>query len=198
MGYEYDVFLSYTRRGGGDVWVREHFHRALKEWLGNEMADEPRIFVDWSQKTGVSWPDNLERALLRSKVMIAVLSPPYFRSEWCLAEWESMLDRHRTLGYTTLDHPQGLVLPVSYADGLHYPPEAQAVQQHNFKAWNKPLPYETYSRSTEYEHFYAAVQKLAAEVAERIDDVPPWDPTWKVVRPAPNPASVPPGPLPRL
>ncbi|GAB2831044.1 hypothetical protein [Lentzea nigeriaca] len=32
MGYEYDVFLSYTRQGGGDVWVREHFYRALREW----------------------------------------------------------------------------------------------------------------------------------------------------------------------
>jgi len=198
VGYEYDVFLSYTRRGGGDVWVRDHFYRALREWLGNEMAAEPRIFVDWNQETGVAWPDNLERALLRSKVMVAVFSPPYFRSEWCVAEWESMLERHRTLGYGTADHPRHLVLPVRYADGRHYPPEAQAVQQRDFTPWNKPLPYETYSRSKDYEYFYAAVQQLAGEVAERVEDAPPWDPSWKVVRPALDPRSLPPGPLPRL
>lgn len=198
MGYEYDVFLSYTRRGGGDVWVREHFHRALKEWLGNEMADEPRIFVDWNQDPGLSWPDNLERALLRSKVMVAVFSPPYFRSEWCRAEWESMLARHEALGYGTADHPRHLVLPVRFADGQHYPPEARAWQQRDFTPWNKPLPYETYSRSKDYEHFYAAVQQLAVDVAKRIEEAPPWDPAWKAVRPELDPKSLPPGPLPRL
>jgi hypothetical protein len=198
VGYEYDVFLSYTRSGGGEVWVRDHFYRALCQWLGNETADEPRIFVDWNQQTGVSWPDNLERALLRSKVMVAVFSPPYFRSEWCLAEWESMLERHRTLGYGTADHPRHLVLPVRYADGKHYPPEAQAAQQRDFTPWNKPLPYEIYSRSRDYVEFYTAVQKFAEEVAERIAGAPPWDPTWKVVRPSVDPRTRPPGPLPRL
>ncbi|HEX7306280.1 toll/interleukin-1 receptor domain-containing protein [Lentzea sp.] len=198
MGYEYDVFLSYTRRGGGDVWVREHFHRALKEWLGNEMDKDPEIFVDWTQETGVAWPPNLERALLRSRVMVAVFSPPYFRSPWCRAEWESMLERHKTLGYGSADHPRQLVLPVRYADGQHYPPEAQATQQADFTSWNKPLAYEVYSRSANYEHFLAAVQELAKEIAERIEYAPPWDPEWKVVRPALDPATLPPGPLPRL
>lgn len=198
MGYEYDVFLSYTRCGGGGLWVKELFHRALKEWLANEMAEEPRIFVDWEQETGVSWPDNLERALLRSKVMVAVLSPPYFRSRWCRAEWESMLERHRVLGYGTKDHPRHLVLPVRFADGRHYPESAQAAQQRDFTPWNTPLPYEVYSRSPQYLDFYAAVQRLAEEVAKRVEDAPPWDPAWQVVRPPIDPATVPPGPLPRL
>ena len=197
MGYEWDVFLSYTRSGGGDVWVREHFYRALREWLGNEMADEPRIFVDWDQNGGTSWPESLERALLRSKVMVAVLSPPYFRSAWCLAEWESMWARHRALGYGTSDHPRHLVIGVRFADGQHFPPEAQATLLRDFTPWNKPLPYEVYSRSAQYEHFYTAVQQLAKEVAERIEEVPPWSPEWRVVRPPLKPG-LPPGPLPRL
>ncbi|NGY60962.1 toll/interleukin-1 receptor domain-containing protein [Lentzea sp. NEAU-D13] len=198
MGYEYDVFLSYTRRGGGEMWVREHFHRALKDWLGNEMGFDPRIFVDWGQETGVAWPENLERALLRSKVMVAVFSPPYFRSPWCRAEWESMLERHRVLGYGTADQPRQLVLPVRYADGRHYPPEAHATQQRDFTSWNLPLAYEVYSRSANYEHFLTAVQELAKEVAERIEEAPPWDPAWQVVRPPLDLTTVPPGPLPRL
>jgi hypothetical protein len=198
VGYEYDVFLSYTRRGGGDVWVREHFYRALKEWLGNEMAVEPRIFVDWNQNTGVAWPVNLERALLRSKVMVAILSPPYFRSSWCQAEWASMAERHRMLGYGTAGDPRLLVHGVRYADGKHYPADAQSVLCRDFTRWNKPLPYDVYSRTTDYVDFYTAVQGLAKEVAERVEDVPAWDPAWRVVRPPPDPGAPPPGPLPRL
>ncbi|MGX7825770.1 TIR domain-containing protein [Actinokineospora sp. 24-640] len=197
MGYEYDVFISYTRKAGAGTWVKENFYPALKDSLDNEMGREPTLHVDWEQETGVSWPPNLERSLLRSRVMVAVLSPPYFRSSWCLAEWASMDARNQALGLGTSNNPKNLIHGVRYADGRHFPPEAACVMMRDFTAWNVPLHYDAFSRTPAYVDFYAAVQVLARDIAARIDDVPPWDSAWPPLRPDP-PAELPTGTLPRL
>ena len=196
MGYEYDVFVSYTRRAGAGRWVKENFFPALRESLDNEMPREPAFYVDWEQETGVSWPESLEHALLRSRVMVAVLSPPYFRSPWCAAEWASMCARNQVLGLASPHNPQNLIHGVRYADGDHFPPEASALQLRDFSSWTVPICYDAYSRTPDYPRFYAEVQRLARDIAARIDDVPPWDATWPRLRPAP-PAK-PAGQFPRL
>src|SRR5271157_4467432 len=98
MPYMHDIFLSYTNRDPVGPWVRNHFHRLLKSWLSNYWGQEPEIFIDRDLETGVRWPDALREHLLHSKLVVAVLSPPYFRSRWCLAEWQSMLNRQENLG----------------------------------------------------------------------------------------------------
>lgn len=181
MAYQYDVFLSYTRRASAGEWVERHFYPLLRDALENSMPREVRIFVDWRQETGISWPDNLAQALSTSRVMVAVLSPPYFRSPWCLAEWVSMCERHRVLGLALESDPTALIHPVVFADGDYFPREAKALQYRDFRPWSYPS--EVFKNSPLYLDFYSAVQQFAETLALGIEAVPDWRPGWPVIRP---------------
>jgi hypothetical protein len=57
MTYQYDIFLSYSRRDPVLSWVRDHFKPLLEQWLAQSMPADPSIFRDEdSIETGASWP----------------------------------------------------------------------------------------------------------------------------------------------
>ena len=182
MTYEYDVFLSYTRSGGAGEWVRNHFFDTLHDCLNNAMPREPRIFVDWAQETGIVWPDNLAHSLNRSRVMVAILSPPYFRSTWCLAEWSTMWQRQRSLGLGTGANPRSLIHCVQYADGDHYSEEARTLTLHDFRPWN--IPRAVFAESVAYVNFFTEVRRFAESLAPQLERVPPHQEGWPILRPS--------------
>jgi hypothetical protein len=124
LSYRYDVFLSYRRSWPGNAgrWVRNHFHRLLVDCLSDQLDWEPKVFFDLEAETGSHWPSMLEDALLHSKMLVGVWSPPYFRSAWCLAEWKTMLAREQIVAPA---RPAGLVYPVVFSDKDNFPPAAQ-------------------------------------------------------------------------
>lgn len=184
MSYEYDVFLSYPRQGNSGDWVRNHFHSELRGCLDQELVDSPRIYYDQQQAVGVNWPQNLRRALLRSKVLVAVWSPPYFRSEWCLAEWQSMRAREAHLGMGEAERPQGLVFPVVFWDGENFPAEARATTWHDMSRFSLPSP--EFVRTTEYVEFQRRMQEVATAIAQLLSMAPPWQDGWPIHMPQPQ------------
>lgn len=120
-GYRFDVFLSYRRSGPGNAgaWVRDHFHEMLKDCLADELGSS-EVFLDLEAETGVRWPSLLRDVLARSKVLVAVWSPPYFQSPWCLAEWRTMEARERALAGRTR-----LVYPLRYSGGDNFSEDAR-------------------------------------------------------------------------
>ena len=116
-GYQFDVFVSYRRSGPGNAatWVRNYFHRMLEDCLADELG-RTAVFIDSEVETGAVWPPLLREALARSKILVAVWSPPYFHSPWCLAEWRTMEARERALGGTAR-----LVYPVRSPTGTTSP-----------------------------------------------------------------------------
>ena len=185
-GYEYDLFLSYRRAGDVPMWVANHFHPLLTKALEDLMPSTPRIFLDKQQEIGVKWPNNLAHSLRRSSHMVAVWSVPYFHSAWCMAEWKSMLKRERLLGMGTEDNPRGLVYPVVFAGSKYFPKAALDVQaQTDLSRWGIPFP--AFKDSEEYILFYKAIRQVAEALVARLNEAPPWQPNWPVVRPKAKP-----------
>jgi hypothetical protein len=183
-GYQYDLFLSYTRKGNVPGWIENHFFPLLRDALTDRRPVAPRIFLDTQQEIGVNWPNNLEFALRRSRYLVAVWSAPYFQSPWCMAEWTSMLERERLLGMGGLDNPRGLVYPVVFADGNSFPPRALEVQARiDLKRWANPFPH--FRDAPAYLDFFHAMSDVADALAERLDSAPDWQSDWPVVRPPP-------------
>jgi hypothetical protein len=131
--------------------------------------------------------------LKRSRMLLAVLSPAYFRSTWCLTEWESMAARERPLG----EEPVGLILPIVAAGREILPASAKTRQWIDMSRWAIPMP--QFRDTPRYVEFYQAVRGLAEVIAKNIERAPPWQEDFPII-PAtstePNEAARP--PLPRL
>jgi TIR domain len=97
MAYEHEVFVSYRRAPMVGRWVQNHFVPLL-EARSNEVAPDPvRIFCDVNMTEGVNLPAELKPRIRCSALLVAVWSADYFRSAWCMAEWQSFRAREAML-----------------------------------------------------------------------------------------------------
>lgn len=177
--YEFDIFLSYSRQQPVRDWVSNHFHPQLKQWLESTMRNEPKIFIDNDMETGVDWPDELCNNLKLSKCLVSVWSPHYFRSKWCMAEWESMYQRQVIIKENGSDNI--LVYPILFSDGDNFPENYKKVQWKCFKKWNYPEP--VFRDTTMYIDFVKEIQLVCEELDKIIKSAPPWNENWPVISP---------------
>ena len=182
--YEYDVFISYSRSGNVREWVRNHLGEILERCLIDELGSDSRIFLDTEMDLGSIWPDELKRALNRSRLMLAVFSPPYFQSKWCLAEYETMAAREVHAGLDAHGGTPGLILPLVFADGASFPASAARRQSWSVKAWG--FPYPQFRNAPEYLTLHTEIRKLAEVIAKHRQAVPRWQADWPVLA-APEP-----------
>jgi hypothetical protein len=194
-GYKFDLFISYSRKGNVRRWLENHFHQKLIECLADQLAPAPKVYIDWTMPRGVAWPDNLQNALRHSKIMVQLLTPPYFQSPWCLAEWHSMRKREKMLGLAGPDVSQGLIYPILYSDSENFPMEGRLRSWWDFKKFAQPDP--VYQESREYVHFHREVTDLACDLVRLLKQVPEWQPDWPLVE-KPTPVLMSPPPIPRF
>ncbi|MFC6093700.1 TIR domain-containing protein [Saccharothrix lopnurensis] len=193
--YKFDLFISYPRRGNVQEWLMNHFLRKLRDCLADQFAPTPKIYVDKEMPRAVEWPASLRHALWHSKIMIQLLSPQYFASKWCLAEWYSMLERERMLGLASPEKPQGLIYPILFSDSDNFPPEGKTRAWWSFKDFAYPDP--AYQQTHEFVRFHREVNDLAVDLVALLQQVPPWRPDWPEVDP-PDPVLPPSPPMPRF
>jgi hypothetical protein len=182
--YETDVFISYRRTGNVPAWVHNHFRPKLEACLADELEHDVKIFMDVDIDTGTHWPSRLENVLKRTKMLVAVWSAQYFRSAWCLAEWQSMCARERLLDLHSTQCPSGLIYPVIFADSENFPLAARERQARDLKQWN--VPDLVYQDTADYVEFHKQMRIVAGELAGMLRRIPPWQPGWPVERPIPT------------
>src|SRR5262249_11425499 len=135
---------------------------------------------------GANWPEELKRRITRSGILNMVCSADYFRRPWCVAEWHSFREREKMLNLFCVPNTNGLTYPIRYADGNRYPPEFGNVQCiKDFTGLNFTGGF--FRDSPEYLRFDTLVQAMAKELVSRIQALPPWQPNFPVVEPAPVP-----------
>jgi hypothetical protein len=174
--YDYDVFFSYKRHDLTLDWTRRVYKR-FEFWLGEELGGrKARIFVDENCiETGDNWPQVLKDALKTSRCMVCVWSPSYFRSSWCVSEWMSFREREKIAGIAS----HGLIAPLRFHDGEHFPEDAQSTQWFDVAPYATTLPgfWET-ARAVDFED---GLKTFAQEVAQIVRGAPKYRPDWPVV-----------------
>ena len=193
-GYQWDIFISYQREEPVGNWVRDHFYKRLYEWLSESMTRKPTIFIDDNIGIGADWRDELRQALRTSRFLVSILSPSYFQSAWCMAEWSTMTARSTLLKLSNRTTPQCLIYPIVFANKELLPKIASELQYRDFSQWD--INYSAFETTVEYGDFIRAMQEVAKELGALIPQAPPWNPTWPVETPPPEPPPDP--PLPRL
>ncbi|CAN7700448.1 toll/interleukin-1 receptor domain-containing protein [Mesorhizobium sp. LjRoot246] len=187
--YEHDVFVSYRRSPNVGAWVQRHLVPLLQSRMDEIAPRQIRVFCDYKMEDGVNWPSELRNRVRFSSLLLTVWSADYFRSAWCMAEWQSFRDREQHLGLFSDEMTLGLVYPLRYADGKYYHPDAQlTLCRKDFSELNYPS--EVFRESTQYLKFDALVQAVARELVDRLEAVPPWQEDFPIIEPKALPAVI--------
>jgi hypothetical protein len=184
--YLYDVFLSYSYKPDVRDWVAKKFLPNFRDPLYNALValsnaryppppvEVARVYdARQNMRPGDVWPDELRQALQRSRVLLAICSPPYFVSGWCVSEWQAFKNRG-----------QNLIVPVIYDDTEDFlldPNRIGTIQHDDFREFMDTSPTAA--------GFRARVRALARVVAARVLAAPPYNPPG--VPPAAVPSSTP-------
>lgn len=184
MPYTYDIFLSYRRSQLRSEWLTEHFiplfwdivreeitaetHRTPSGFFFDQtdLSEEMRKFDLHGIEPGENWRNKLKEAITASRCMIALWSPLYFHSEWCLIEWKSFLERGRA-------KQKDLLVPISVHDGDSFPSDARDSQYMKFVEF--VFIGDGYKKTELYVKFQQELRNLARRVAKVISTAPEWE-----------------------
>ncbi len=162
-GYLHDIFYSYDTTMS--EWVLE-FTALLKEELTALRGGEPpKTFIDVQEiRAGDAWSVALSNALIRSKVLVAFITPRYLKSNFATKEFQVFRERCRQTATS-------LVVPVLLR-GEKFPNYVNDIRWFDLR--NTSL-HATPKRSTELRHQAA---DLARTLDMMIDGAPPFNPSW--------------------
>jgi hypothetical protein len=173
--YLYDVYISYSHDPHITSWLRELFLPVLQINLTFEFPRQVNVFMDFQElRLGETFRAELAEAINRSRICIALLTPRYFTSEWCLIEFESFLRRSRLSGVKN-----ALVLPVKLSGGDHFPSIVRHIQMVDFSEFFISSP--SFRSSAKYLDFELATRDLARQASRMIEKAPPFDSNWQTV-----------------
>lgn len=176
VGYKYDVFLSYSRRGQWSSFVDKYFEPILHHWLGEELGRNPVVFRDArTVPTGQDWHQMLEDALRASRVMIALWSRQYFSSPWCQLELSFMLGRADQ--FKVRGAADRIILPATIHDGRSFPNFLSRLQTINLSEYSDPF---MNPDSILRERLSEKLQRFCEDVASAIESVPDGSESWEV------------------
>jgi tetratricopeptide (TPR) repeat protein len=92
----YDLFVSYAHKDDQGQYAGRV--TALKQWIEREFqrvtSRALRVFFDADEIPAMSvWEHRILTGLRQSRIMLAVLSPSYFASDYCRREWEEYVNQ---------------------------------------------------------------------------------------------------------
>jgi hypothetical protein len=174
--YTHDLYVSCHREGGVGKWLHNHFLDELRDHLPANLPYQPPIYVREGGGESGRLSEGDQRALGGARCLLAVWSPEYFRCSCSLSEWQTFRAREGMTGFDNPTRGEGLIYPVVYWDGEHFPEEAQRREGHLMHNWAKPAV--AFKTLPLYVDFQTAMQELSYKLSIMIQRVPPWDQNW--------------------
>ncbi len=113
-------FMSYAHAGPDSNQAAERFYKGLRGDLltlvGLPVGTDMGFFDTEGLQPAVRWRDELADALGSCQVLVALLSVPYLKSDWCGKEWHAFTLREREpRPGVELPQNQGAIIPVRWA-----------------------------------------------------------------------------------
>lgn len=165
--YIYDLYVSY-----GHSQTLFDLTRDLVNSISNEMSlwfDNFKVFLDATElSAGLIWENQITDALKRSKLLLSVVSPAYFSSEYALKEWETFAIRSRLTG-------SNLIIPIVVrGEGIvpDWFKERMYISLESSVLVGKPR-----GKSKEFQR---TIKKMAEQINSLLMEVPPFDVNWPI------------------
>lgn len=173
--YEYDVFLSYKRGKIREEWLHTIFLPLFEDQLEEALGKRGNIFIDKEDiPAGVDWIRHLGKSIARSRCLIAIVSPSYFASEWCMKEFVAMYTRQLELEKLNQIHEDiSVVLPfIKQGPTEAFPKFITRIQLIDYRKYNKVG--EAFRNTQEYLDMQAKIENDARRAADIIKAAPEW------------------------
>src|SRR5262249_38896224 len=93
----HDVFISYARIDNLTISEKQEgwitiLHRALELRLSQLLGETPKIWRDLKLQGNDYLDEEILSKLITASVLVAVLSPRYVRSDWCIKEIKAFIE----------------------------------------------------------------------------------------------------------
>ncbi|MEM6541666.1 MAG: toll/interleukin-1 receptor domain-containing protein [Bacteroidota bacterium] len=174
--YSYDIYISYPRGGMTSKWIQDTFLPLLNHSLGMFLGRSATLFFDYSElSAGDEFPVAIEEALRNSKILIALYTPNYFNSNWCVAE-------HRTFELKEKEFNSSLIVPIVLHNGQMFPEYARVRQWSDFREYFRLG--DTFKLTERYSEFEEKVGELSDAISSLIHKVPELKKNFKVIKPS--------------
>jgi hypothetical protein len=174
LDYKYDIFVSYGHESIFDKWLNEIFLQRLKGFLEQLLPRNVQIITAETQSKH-DIPPNTKIALAKSRCLVAICCPAYFRSPRCTYEMSVLLQREKRLGFRLEDNTIPLILPVYVFDGEHFP---EVISDRKTRCDCNGLTSPSIEYSGRGVDLYEKINGFALEVANSITNAPPWNETF--------------------
>jgi MinD-like ATPase involved in chromosome partitioning or flagellar assembly len=164
--YLYDVFFSYDVTTSDLVLdITERLRQELQILRG----EEPKTFIDVREiRVGDVWTAKLQEALLRSKIMVAFITPRYFESRFAHKEFLAFRERARLTD-------KSLVVPV-LLKGDQLPDYVREFTWLDLRSLRSHR-----SAPKDSLELQQKIRELAVSLVELIDEAPAFDPNWQTL-----------------
>jgi hypothetical protein len=170
--YRYDIFVSVKSDDVFSDWLRTRFLPLFSAYLRQDVIVkcgrqfEGYFFYEQALRPGDPWPEELRMAIKTSRVAVALCSPEYFFSDWCLTELHSFMKRGKKV-----------LVPVSIYDGEAFPQEVREIQNSDLSKY--VIVGEGFTLTKGYVDFQEKLKQLSSDVAVRIFEAPPYS-DWPI------------------
>jgi hypothetical protein len=192
--FNHDVFISYAHIDNGTIseeqqgWITI-LHRALELRLSQLLGKKPKIWRDLKLQGNDEFDEEIVSKLITASVLVAVLSPPYVSSDWCIKEIKQFIEATEQSGGIHINnksrifkvvktptppekHPVAIQGLLGY-EFFHLDPETRRFLEFN----------QVFGRDLERK-FWAKLEDLALDISYLLEIM--WD------RPIASPLLVPP------
>jgi hypothetical protein len=179
--YAHDIFLSVKSDATFGEWVSTIFIPLFETYITQEIfaackrKPDGIFYYKKSLKAGDPWPADLRQAITESRIAVALCSPEYFYSEWCLTEFHTFWERGKSKKARVL-------VPASIYDGEAFPSDVKGnLQFEDFSEF--VIVGEGFKLTKKYSDFQDVLKQFAKRVAELVAKAPTFE-TWPVVEKA--------------
>jgi hypothetical protein len=182
MDYEYDIFISYPYKEDGEVyadmiedWVESCLIPRLYNWVRMDRGHNVLITSGrHAIRGGDIWPQRLQEVLARSRILVPLFCPLYFKSDWCQKELLVFLRRAETLNLR-INGKCPLVVPITIYKTPNLPSAVEKIQSIDCR---KYMMYSEELVSSDLSKFGKLLKNWAPDIEEKIQNAPPWQGSW--------------------
>jgi hypothetical protein len=177
---DYDVFISYSHLDNEPLfkdqegWISS-FHKAMEVRLGQLLGLKPSIWHDKVLQGNDKFNDEIVGKLSNTKIFLAVISPCYLQSQWCMRELREFIKAAGTGGGLHIGSKSRIFKVVkTFIPIAQHPDEIRELLGYEFFLRDEKgqcREFKPDSKSRFHQEFFDKLDEVASDICDLIKEI---------------------------